>query len=233
MGLCRESPKCLRHSAEEEGLRGLLAAVPVRCSNKLFGFRHRECVEQIWKHWLQRAAEPEVEEVRQVRVSYVVVVWRVGGDDRSGVKKLPGRIGLNSRPALAKLRRRQEIEYLRDPFNPTKPIAAGIAERRSFRVVPGHRESLPRERTADETLCRRRYDRPVVRGVVHSKRQIQGYRLGVRCRAGAAVPQSLIIIRQPGSHGVAADTLGRFANQVGEIRQGDELSGREEVAVAC
>ena len=49
--------------------------------DQLLGLRHGERGEEVGENRLQRAAQPDVEEVRQVRVANVVVVGWVGGDD--------------------------------------------------------------------------------------------------------------------------------------------------------
>ena len=81
MRLFRESAHRQGHAVEEEGLRRVLAAVAVRGGDQLFGLRHRQRREQIREHRLQRTAQPDVEEVRRVRVADVVVVRRIGRGD--------------------------------------------------------------------------------------------------------------------------------------------------------
>ena len=79
--LLGEAVHRLRHAVEEERLRLLLAAVAVGRSDQLLGLGHGERGEEVGEDGLQRAAQPDVEEIRQVSVANVVVVWRIGGDD--------------------------------------------------------------------------------------------------------------------------------------------------------
>ena len=81
MRLLGEAVHRLRHAVEEERLRLLLAAVAVGRGHQLLGLGHGERGEEVGEDGLQRAAQPDVEEVRQVGVADVVVVGRVGGDD--------------------------------------------------------------------------------------------------------------------------------------------------------
>ena len=70
----------LRHAVEKEGLRFLLAAVAIGRGDQFLGLGHGERSEEIRENRLQRAAQPDVEEVRQVGVADVVVVGRVSGN---------------------------------------------------------------------------------------------------------------------------------------------------------
>src|ERR1700730_10670159 len=75
MRLFGEALHGLRHAAEEEGLGLLLAAVTIRVSNQFLGLWDGDRSKEIWKDWLQRSAQPDVEEVRKIGVANVVVVW--------------------------------------------------------------------------------------------------------------------------------------------------------------
>ena len=81
MRLLGEAVHRLRHAVEEERLRLLLAAVAIGRSDQFLGLGHGERGEEVREDRLQRAAQPDVEEVRQVGVADVVVVGRIGGDD--------------------------------------------------------------------------------------------------------------------------------------------------------
>jgi hypothetical protein len=70
----------LGHAIEEEGLSLFLAAVAVGRCHQFFGLGHRQRGEKLGETELQRAAQPDVEEIRQIGVADVVVVGRVGGD---------------------------------------------------------------------------------------------------------------------------------------------------------
>ena len=74
----------LRHTVEEECLRLLLAAVTVGRGDQFLGFGHGQCSEEVREDGLQGAAQPDVEEIRQVGVADVVVVRRVGAYDAPG-----------------------------------------------------------------------------------------------------------------------------------------------------
>ena len=80
MRLLGKTVHCLRHAIKEEGLGLLLAAVAVRRGNQFLGLGTAQSGEEIGKDWLQRTAQPDVEEVRQVGVADVVVVGRIGGN---------------------------------------------------------------------------------------------------------------------------------------------------------
>jgi len=84
----------LRHAVEEEGFRLLLAAVAVGRGDQLLGLGDGERGEEIGEDGPQRATQPDVEEVRKVGVADVVVVGRVGGDERIGANRLTRRINL-------------------------------------------------------------------------------------------------------------------------------------------
>ena len=62
--LLGEAVHRLRHAIEEERLRLLLAAVAVWRSDQLLGLGHGERGEEVREDGLQRAAQPDVEEVR-------------------------------------------------------------------------------------------------------------------------------------------------------------------------
>ena len=80
MRLFGKSVHGLRHAVEEEGLGLLLAAMAIGRGHQFLGFGHGERGKKIGKDWLQRAAQPDVEEIRQVSVADVVVVRWIGGD---------------------------------------------------------------------------------------------------------------------------------------------------------
>ena len=82
--LLGEAVHRLRHAVKEERLRLLLAAVAIRRGNQFFGLGHGERGEEVGEDGLQRAAQPDIEEVRQVGVADVVVVGRIGGNDAVG-----------------------------------------------------------------------------------------------------------------------------------------------------
>jgi hypothetical protein len=71
----------LRHAVEEERLGLLLAAVAVGRGDQFLGLGHGQRGEEVGEDGPQRAAQPDVEEVREVGVADVVVVGRVGGDE--------------------------------------------------------------------------------------------------------------------------------------------------------
>ena len=76
--LFHETAHRLSHAVEEEGLGGVLTSVAVGRSHQFFGLRHGQRREQVREHRLQGAAQPDIEEVRQIGVADVVVVGRVG-----------------------------------------------------------------------------------------------------------------------------------------------------------
>ena len=83
--LLGEAVHRLRHAIEKEGLCLLLAAVAIGAGDQFLGLGYGERGEEVGEDGPQRAAQPDVEEVRQVGVADVVVVGRVGGDDLAAV----------------------------------------------------------------------------------------------------------------------------------------------------
>ena len=86
--LLGEAVHRLRHAVEEERLGLLLAAVAVWRRDQLLGLGHGERGEEVGKDRPQRAAQPDVEEVRQIGVADVVVVGRISRDDLAGTERL-------------------------------------------------------------------------------------------------------------------------------------------------
>ena len=74
MRLLGEAVHGLRHAVEKESLGLLLAAVAIGCGDQLLGLGHCERGEEVWEDGPQRAAQPDIEEVRQVSVADIVVV---------------------------------------------------------------------------------------------------------------------------------------------------------------
>ena len=64
MRLLGEPMHCLRHAVEEESLGLFLAAMAIGRGNQLLRLGHGERGEQIREDWPQRAAQPDIEEVR-------------------------------------------------------------------------------------------------------------------------------------------------------------------------
>ena len=81
MCLLGEAMHRLRHAVEEERLGLLSCRRGDRRGDQFLGLGHSERGEEIGEDGLQRAAQPDVEEIRQVGVTDVVVIWRIGGDD--------------------------------------------------------------------------------------------------------------------------------------------------------
>ena len=84
----------LRHAVQEKRLGLLLAAVAIGRGDQFLGLGYGERGEEVGEDRLQRAAQPDVEEVRQVGVADIVVVGWVGGDDtvRGEAFALPRRL---------------------------------------------------------------------------------------------------------------------------------------------
>ena len=77
MSLFRQAPHCPSHSFKEEAFGLLLAAMAIRRSDQLLGFGYGEGSKEIGKYWAQGTAQPDVEEVGEIGVADVVVVWRI------------------------------------------------------------------------------------------------------------------------------------------------------------
>ena len=142
--LLGEAVHRLRHAVEEEGLGLLLAAVAVGRGDQFLGLGYGERGEEVGEDGLQRAAQPDVEEVRQVGVADVVVVGWVGGDDlvdadSSALLRLP--VAHDQWPMPAML-----VNALRDSCRLADPkLPPMLAERICFREIPSHRNRLPTE----------------------------------------------------------------------------------------
>ena len=66
--------------ARKKVFRLLLVPMPVWGRDQFLGLRHGQRGEEVGEDEPQRAAEPDVEEVREICVADVVVVGRIGGD---------------------------------------------------------------------------------------------------------------------------------------------------------
>ena len=75
-------------SKEERFRLFLFATMAVGCRDQFFGLGYGQCGEEVGKHGAQRAAQPDIEEVRKVSIANVVVVRWVGGDDHYLVLKV-------------------------------------------------------------------------------------------------------------------------------------------------
>ena len=136
-----------------------LLAVSVGRGHQLLGLGHGERGEEVREDGLQRAAQPDVEEVRQVGVADVVVVRRIGGDDSIARQQTALRIRLESRTLVTPLThmasstschlRRSRCRCLQSPTR------SGLASA----VVPGHRDRLPPERTSKRLVSRQQSNR--------------------------------------------------------------------------
>ena len=93
MCLLGEAMHRLSHTVKEERLRLLLAAVAVGASDQLLRLWHGQRGEKVGEGRLQRAAQPDIEEIRQISVTDVVVIWRVSGNDLPGSNLL--RLSIN------------------------------------------------------------------------------------------------------------------------------------------
>ena len=99
------------HAAEKESLCFLLATVPPGRGNQLLRLGHGDRREEIRKRGLQRSAQPDVEEVRQVGIADVVVIRWVGGDDFVARDTLHPSVCLSHMPGSAHC---NALERLRD-----------------------------------------------------------------------------------------------------------------------
>src|SRR5262249_62255175 len=81
--LLDETTHRVRHAFEEERLRLDLTPVPVWRGDQLLGLGHGESREEIGEDRLQRAAQPDVEEVRKISVTDIVIVRRICKDKTS------------------------------------------------------------------------------------------------------------------------------------------------------
>src|SRR5271157_92207 len=84
-------PHSREHSADstlEESAGLVFTTVTKRVRNEFFAFRDEYGSEQLGMHINQRASQPNVEEVGQVRVKYVVVVRWVSADQGPRIPNL-------------------------------------------------------------------------------------------------------------------------------------------------
>ena len=138
--LLGEAVHRLRHAVEEERLGLLLAAVAVGRGDQFLGLGHGERGEEVGEDGLQRAAQPDVEEVREVGVADVVVVGRIGGDDLVRAERL--RCGIRLR-ALSRGRRwRAHLEHFATDSIDADEVCRRLAEADSPQQSPRPSESL-------------------------------------------------------------------------------------------
>src|SRR5216684_7186204 len=62
----------------EEELRFLLSIMPDRIGYKLVSLGGEHRPKKAWICVLEGSAQPYVEVIRKVRVSYIVIIWRIG-----------------------------------------------------------------------------------------------------------------------------------------------------------
>ncbi len=72
VNLLGEAVHRLSHTAQEECLCPLLAAMAVRASDQLLGLRHSKRGKEIGEDRLQRTTQPDIEEVRKIGIAYIV-----------------------------------------------------------------------------------------------------------------------------------------------------------------
>ena len=67
----------LRHTIKEKFFRIFLAPMSVWRSNKFLHLGNRKSRKKLWENRTKRPAHPEIKEVRQIRITNVIVVWRI------------------------------------------------------------------------------------------------------------------------------------------------------------
>jgi hypothetical protein len=146
MHLRGEAVHRLRHTFEEKCLRLLLATVAIRCGYEFLGLGHGQRGEEVWEDGLQRATQPDVEEIRQVGVAYVVVVRRVGGDDLCIRHFLSSRIRLlYEAGCLCWNMLKRLCERFCDAINEDNPRSGTVSEWIALCKIPDHWNGLPSE----------------------------------------------------------------------------------------
>ena len=66
---------------EKERFGLCLASMTIGGGDQLFGLRNSKRGKKIGEDRLQRAAEPDIEEIRQISVADIVVIRRISGDN--------------------------------------------------------------------------------------------------------------------------------------------------------
>ena len=229
--LLGEAVHRLRHAVEEECLGLLLAAVAIGRGDQFLGLRHGERGEEVGEDRLQRAAQPDVEEVRQVGVADVVVVGRVGGDN--AVKTCH----LGSRVLLKRVTPHSVCAH-----HAFRGVAERILEaprlrreRVHFGEVPGHRnrlsaEGVSRLGTPSWTASIPSTDRRHTIGqAANHEPQVHPHRLGVGGGTVTAAGEGFAGVSRASGEGVSLHLLARFLHQVGEGRQRHQLAVGEEL----
>ena len=131
----------LRHAVEKERLCLFLAAVAVGRSDQLLGLWHGQRGEEVGEDRLQRAAQPDVEEVREIGIADVVVVGWIGGD-KLAERTVCARIRLCAASATCL---RKEASSALISIRPAEPVAALFPNGDCLCVIPCHRDRLSRE----------------------------------------------------------------------------------------
>ena len=222
----------LSHAVEEEGLGRISPSVTVRRGNQFFGLWHRDGCKQVREQRPQGSTEPDVEVIRQVRVSDVVVVRRVSGYESVTTRILGCRIHLRGAAGPG---RRQVAQCLLRPSHDPQEVPPCAGEGVHVGVVPDHRHRL-----SPKGRCRLPFAWPPARlgckecGLLaYGQTQIHPNRLGVRGGPGSTVLKRRTVVSQPRPYGVSSHPLDRLANEIGEGRERNELTRREEVPEPC
>ena len=105
----------MKHAIFEELLRPLLASFEtIRSCHQLFCFGHKHRAEELWIRVLDRPAEPNVEEIREICIPNIVVIRGV----RAHHNAMHAVIGLGIKLSSDAFRNRSEekLQNTRDPI---------------------------------------------------------------------------------------------------------------------
>ena len=179
----------------------------IRIRNDLVRLRSEQRGALVGPDVRQVRPQPNEEEVRQVRVSHVVVVRRIGRDRRPANPRMRLPVAMPARRrgtfralpypgpgvslhGLARNRRRQMLQRLANPSDHRHPVGGRGRERIALSEIPRHRDRLTPERASDESPSGPRAERrPVVGALVDGECQIGHDRVGIRRRARPTLAQ--------------------------------------------
>ena len=199
----------------------------VRVGDQLLGLGDEHGGEQGGVDVLEGAAQPHVEEVREVGVADIVVVRRIRGDD--GVPVVTRcRVGLKD---ARRDTRRRATHCFRNSLDHDRQTARRTCERVAFSEIPRHRQSLSGEHITEDLHLRvvgpRIQSRRIVREPRNGKSQIRHHCIRIGCRTDTSRFEALPLAH-PAGKSVPQHPLTRLTHQIREGGQRRQLPRREE-----
>ncbi len=123
----------------------LVTVEAFRCCCQLRGFRYQDGFEEVWIQFANGPSEPNIEEVGERGITNIVVVGRIGADQKSaGVVPCTGRIDLATVTA-ATCRLAEDLNTISDVVPTRDPRPNRIAKYVCFCEIPYHWNGLSTE----------------------------------------------------------------------------------------